>query len=331
MSDLITLGHGSGGRLTSQLVGKIAKCFGNCDGQKNNYEDCTFVNDTLAVTTDGFTVSPRVFPGGDIGELCICGATNDLAVRGVEPQWITLGVIAEEGLSQSELLKYMTSAAKICGQLGVTLAAGDTKVVPRGALEGVFLNVTALGHRKTSLVLGMNHLLPGDKLLLTTSPGRHGTVIGALRYGLDPGGLKSDCGALWPMLSSLLDLSGLRCMRDCTRGGLGTVLCEWSEGRQLGMEISENTLQIDTSVQSICDILGFDPLYLASEGCALIACSPDCSEEIISRLKKFPMGSTAREIGTVTDTHHGVVGMKTNLGGMRVVDMPIGELLPRIC
>lgn len=331
MDELISLGEGSGGRLTADLIASVIKNFAACDGQKDGCEDCTFIEGNLAVTTDGFTVSPRFFPGGDMGHLAICGATNDLAVRGVRPQWLTLGMIIEEGLPRAELLRLVQSAAQQCEALGVTLAAGDTKVVPRGACEGVFFNVTALGHAVTPQLLGMSRLQAGDALILSTTPGRHGAVIAALRYGLDLGGLESDCASLWPLLKLLLPLDGLRCMRDCTRGGLGTVLCEWAEATGLGIEIEEKRLMLHPSVTAICDILGFDPLYLAGEGCALIACDPAEMDNVLSQLRHHPLGRNAAFIGTVTAEHPGLVGMKTLLRGFRIIDMPIGEILPRIC
>ena len=331
MSEVITLGEGSGGRLTSRLVQELAGRFGASDGQKGGYEDCSFISSDLAVTTDGFTVSPRFFPGGDMGHLSICGSTNDLAVRGVRPRWLTLGMIIEEGFPREELFKIADSAARLCQQLGVSLVAGDTKVAPRGAAEGLFLNVTALGTRAAKNELGMKTRAAGDALIITTSPGRHGSVIAALRYGLDLGGLESDCAALWPLLEPLLGLKGLHCMRDCTRGGLGTVLCEWAESTGLGMEIDQASLPIHPSVEAICGILGFDPLYLASEGCALIACAPQAADKILSLLKNHPLGREAALIGSVTKAHGGLAGMKTPIGGTRIIDMPIGEILPRIC
>lgn len=330
MSELITTGEGSGGRLTSQLISSIIEKFGTSNGQAAACEDCTFIDGDLAVTTDGFTVSPRFFPGGDMGHLCICGSTNDLAVRGVRPQWLAMGMILEEGLPKEELFRLVESASKQCQALGVTLSAGDTKVVPKGAAEGAFFNVTAIGRSVTKEHLGMDRLADGDALLLTTTPGRHGTVIAALRYGLDLGGLESDCAALWPLLEPILPI-GVHCMRDCTRGGLGTVLCEWAESTNLGMEIDEDSLKFHPSVTAICDILGFDPLYLASEGCALIACAQEDAGKILEKLKSHPLGKDAAIIGHVTVSHGGLVGLNTSIGGSRIIDMPVGEILPRIC
>ncbi len=331
MKDAISLGEGSGGRLTSRLISDIIGEFGEQNAQKDACEDCTFVEGTLAVTTDGFTVSPRFFPGGDMGHLAVCGSANDLAVRGVRPLWLTLGVIIEEGFPRSELTRLMRSAARTCGQLGVTLVAGDTKVVPKGAAEGVFFTTSALGHAVTPQRLGMDRLRDGDALILTSSPGRHGAVIAALRYGLDTGGLESDCAPLWPLLEPLLTIEGIRCMRDCTRGGLGTVLCEWAESADLGIEIEEERIALHPSVTAICDILGFDPLYLASEGCALVACAAEDAPAVLDRLRAHPLGRDAAQIGRITSDHGGIVGMRTAIGGTRVIDMPVGEILPRIC
>ena len=329
MGEFITTGEGSGGRLTAQLISSIIGQFGTSNGQSEACEDCTFIDGDLAVTTDGFTVSPRFFPGGDMGHLSICGSTNDLAVRGVRPRWLAMGMIIEEGLPREELFRLVKSAAEECRALGVTLSAGDTKVVPHGAAEGVFFNVTAIGRSAVKEHLGMDRIQPGDALIITTTPGRHGSVIAALRYGLDLGGLESDCAALWPLLEPVLPR--VHCMRDCTRGGLGTVLCEWAESAGLGMELDEERLTFHPSVTAICDILGFDPLYLASEGCALIACAQDEADAVLEKLRAHPLGHDAALIGRVTADHARIAALNTSLGGSRIIDMPIGEILPRIC
>lgn len=283
-----------------------------------------------AVTIDGFTVSPRKFPGGNIGKLAICGGTNDLAVRGIEPKFVTLSVIAEEGLDEDELLLYGKSAASVCRDLGIKLAAGDTKVVPKGTVDGLFLTVAAMGNPLGD-PLGMDRIKPGDRLAVTTSIGRHGATIGSIRFNLEVEDLASDCAPLWPMVKTIATNSGVKAMRDCTRGGLGTTLCEWAEGTGLGMEIDESSIPIDAGVASVCDILGFDPLHLACEGCALIAYEKECEDKILNALRSHPSGRLAVPIGKVVEGHPSMVGLKTRSGGMRVVDMPVGELLPRIC
>ncbi|MEA4876412.1 MAG: hydrogenase expression/formation protein HypE [Aminobacterium sp.] len=297
----------------------------------SDLEDCALIWEKIGVTIDSFTVSPRDFPGGDIGELAICGSANDLAVRGVKPQFITMSVVAEEGLHIDELTRYMKSASSICQKLGIQLVAGDTKVVPKGHVEGLFITTCAVGERVTPAPLGMNLLQPGDTIIVSTSIGRHGAAIGASRFDLNPEDLKSDCAPLWPALEPLLKIDGLRCMRDCTRGGLGTVMCEWAEGRQLGVTLSEEGIPIRSSVQSVCDILGFDPLYLACEGCAAIGVDPKDTDKVLNILRENPLCQEASIIGSVTEEHKGMVALQTKIGGMRVVDMPVGEMLPRIC
>lgn len=326
----LTLGHGSGGRLTQELISEITGVFPE-NAKISELEDCAFIGNGYAMTIDGFTVSPRTFPGGDIGELAICGSANDLAVRGVKPEYISLSVIVEEGFELQELKTYMKSAADICSRLGIKLAAGDTKVVPVGSVDGIFITTCAVGRSVPGNPLGMTNIQPGDTILVTTSIGRHGAAVGASRFDLQAEGLTSDCAPLWEPLKELLDLEGLRSMRDCTRGGLGTVMCEWAEGRGLGIEINEEDIPISSEVQSVCDILGFDPLYLACEGCAAIAIAPEDAEEALKRLAGHHLCKEASAIGTVVEAHPALVGLRTSIGGMRIVDMPVGEMLPRIC
>ncbi len=325
----LSLGQGSGGRLTSELIGRFASQFDHAI-LGGDMEDCTMITSDMAITIDGFTISPRVFPGGDIGKLAICGGTNDLAVRGAKPAFVTMGIIAEEGLDEEELLSYGRSASSVCRELGVILAAGDTKVVPKGSVDGLFITVASVG-RTSGPPLGMSRIETGDRIAVTGPIGRHGATVGAARYDLSVEGLFSDCAALWPLLGPLSSIEGVRAMRDCTRGGLGTALCEWAEGTDKGIEVDEKAIPLDEAVASVCDILGFDPLHLACEGCAVVAYAPGQEEQVMSALRSHPLGAASVTIGTVVDRHPGMVGMKTSSGGMRVVDMPIGEVLPRIC
>lgn len=329
----ITLGHGSGGRLTEQLIKGITGFFPKKGiiTDTSDLEDCAFIKDGIAVTIDSFTVSPRTFPGGNIGKLAVCGSTNDLAVRGVRPEWLTMSVVIEEGLSREEFDEYMLSAAKICEKLGVTLSAGDTKVVPRNSVDGLFITTCALGISYTPFFWGINNIKPEDRIAVTRSIGSHGATIGASRYDLGTSSLRSDCAALWPAIESITQDPSVRAMRDCTRGGLGTVLCEWAEGSGLGIEIHEDSIPIDPDVTSVCDILGFDPLYLACEGCAAIAFDPEGEDRILSALSRHDECRGIAVIGEVVDKHEKIVGMETSIGGMRVIDMPVAEMLPRIC
>ncbi|MDR1048604.1 MAG: hypothetical protein LBL51_02520, partial [Synergistaceae bacterium] len=251
MSGALTLGHGSGGRLTQQLTQRVLGHFGSSCFQTESQEtqtqfqmeDCAFLDmgvaqtggsqGEIAVSMDGFTVFPHDFPGGDIGKLAVCGSANDLAVRGVEPLFLTLSLIIEDGLDVTVLDRYRESAARAAREGRIELAAGDTKVVPRGAADKLFITTCAIGKRASGHVLQTSNLRDGDALILSTAPGRHGAALAAARFGLSAPGLTSDCALLWPALSPLLRFSGLRCMRDCTRGGLGTVLCEWAEASTL--------------------------------------------------------------------------------------------------
>ena len=326
----LTLGHGSGGRLSGDLATRIARIFAS-GGPPQEMEDCALLPEGWGVTLDGFTVTPRTFPGGNLGKLAVCGAVNDLAVRCVRPRYLCLGVIAEEGFDEEELMGHMGSAAEICAALELRLVAGDTKVVPKGAVDGLFLTTCAWGIPLRSEAPGMTRLRPGDHLLVTGAPGRHGAAIAASRYDLAAPGLESDCAPLVSLLEPLHDLPTLRCMRDCTRGGLGTALGEWAEGGQVGLEIRETDLPRSPEAEDVARLLGLDPLYLACEGTAVVAVGPEDASEALGRLRRSPLGSRSAEIGVVTEAHPRWVGLSTAAGGMRVVDLPVGELLPRIC
>jgi hydrogenase expression/formation protein HypE len=325
----LSIGHGAGGSLTQELISLIT---GRFDGSPlADGEDCAILPGGYAMTIDGYTVSPLSFDGGDIGKLSVCGSTNDLSVRGVKPLYMALGVIAEEGFPIGELMEYMESAAAVCRSLGVQLVTGDTKVVPRGQADGLFLSTCCIGRVNRKDQLGALNMRPGDTIIITCPPGLHGATIAARRYGLKVRGLSSDCAALWPLLENILPVNGLRCMRDCTRGGLATVLCEWSERAGLGIEIDETLVPWNEAALSVCDILGFEPLHMAGEGCAAVAVAEEEAQETVELLKKHYLGKSASVIGRVTEEHPGLVGIRTRSGGTRLVDKPVGELLPRIC
>lgn len=327
----ITLGHGSGGRQSGELVSLLVNPF-RTQGIGPEMEDAALLPGGYAMTVDGFTVSPRKFPGGDIGHLCVCGCANDLAVRGASPDFLGLSLVIEEGFSSDELAEYMGSAASTCAGLGMTLAAGDTKVVPVGGVEGVVMTGCAFGKLHGGRTLSMSNIREGDAILVSTSIGRHGAAIAAARFNLSVDNLTSDCAPLWPAVKPLLGLDGLRCMRDCTRGGLGTVLCEWAEATGLHISMEEDAVPVSLQVRSLCDVLGFDPLYMACEGCVAIAVAPSDMDEALRLLKESPLCADAVSIGTATSGEpRGMVSMRTSIGGERLVDMPFGELLPRIC
>ena len=324
----VTIGHGSGGRLTQQLTNSILENF-----ELTNFEpeDCAWINGDMAVAMDGFTVTPLTFPGGDIGKLAVCGSTNDLAVRGVSPDMLTLSLIIEEGMDMEQLIGFMKSAADVCKITNTRLIAGDTKVVPRGTADKLFITTCAIGKRLSKNKLGTANIKADDLLILTTSPGIHGSVLAALRFGLEAPELMSDCAPLWTSLFPLLSLDGLHAMRDCTRGGVGTVLCEWAETSGLGFEIEERLIPKNAEVESICDILGLDQLWLAGEGCALIAVSSRDAGECIKRLRLSKTCKEAEVVGRVHNKRQCMAWMKTIIEGERIIDMPTGEILPRIC
>ena len=324
----ITIGHGSGGRLTQQLTNSILENFELIDFES---EDCAWINEDMAVAMDGFTVTPLSFPGGDIGKLAVCGSTNDLAVRGVRPDMLTMSLIIEEGMDMAQLMGFMKSAADVCKITNTRLIAGDTKVVPRGAADKLFIATCAIGKRVSKNKLGTVNIKADDVLILTNSPGIHGSVLAACRFDIEAPDLKSDCAPLWSSLSPLLELDGLHAMRDCTRGGVGTVLCEWAESSGLGFEIEERLLPKNADAESICDILGLDQLWLAGEGCVLIAVSQKDAEECLKRLKLSYTCKGAEIVGKVYNKRQRMAWMKTVIGGERVIDMPAGEILPRIC
>ncbi len=328
---ILQSGHGGGGRLSSELIGALAERFISHGLTPPEMEDCALLSSRQGISLDGFTVTPRFFPGGSLGKLAVCGSLNDLAVRGMKPEFLLLGIIAEEGLEKAELLEHMDQAAAICAAEKIQLLGGDTKVLPRGSLDGLFMTTCAVGSLVLPEAPGMNRIRPGDTLLLTGSPGRHGACIAACRYNLDIPELQSDCAPLWGLLEPIVHLPGFRCARDATRGGVGTVLCEWAEGRNVGILLEEEALPRNHQVESLGDLLGLEPLHLACEGTAVVAVAQEDAEECLARLRRHPLGAEAARIGYVTEDHPRTVGLKTSLGGVRVLDMPVGDPLPRIC
>ena len=283
------------------------------------------------MTIDGYTVHPLSFPGGNIGKLAVCGTVNDLACRGAKPLYIALGVLAEEGFDEREFLGYLTDASTVCHRLGIRIVTGDTKVLPRGELDRLVLTTCGLGKTLPGRDLGISNLRPGDDLVLTGPVGLHGATIAALRYGLKSEGLASDCAPLWELVKKILPFPGLRAIRDCTRGGLATVLCEWAEGSRLGIEVDESSILVADTVSSVCDLLGFDPFSLACEGCLIIGVAPGETEALLENLASSEEGRFASRIGSIIPAHPGWVSLLTRSGGRRVLDMPAGEILPRIC
>jgi hydrogenase expression/formation protein HypE len=330
----VTLSHGAGGRLSRRLVADLARIFDNpllaplADAAVFDAPE-----GRLAFTTDSHVISPLFFPGGDIGRLAIFGTVNDLAVMGARPLYLACGLIIEEGLAFDILERVARSLARAAEQAEVQIITGDSKVVERGKGDGLFINTTGIGLIQAGSDLSRDAIRPGDGVILTGTLGDHAIAVlnerEGLRFGQEP---QSDCAPLWGMLSVLLQrCRGVKWMRDPTRGGLSAALNELVEGRDFGIELQEDAIPMKPAVRSVCELLGFDPLHLANEGKAVIVIDGSEIEAALELLRRRTLGQDAAVIGSVVEKPQGRVVMKTLIGGMRVVDMPAGELLPRIC
>jgi hydrogenase expression/formation protein HypE len=336
----VTLSHGGGGKAMKDLIDAVfVAAFNNPllalldDQARVPMSLLARYGDRLAFTTDSFVVDPLEFPGGDIGKLGVCGTVNDLAVGGAIPLYLSCAVIIEEGLPIDLLHRIARSMAAAARDAGVQVVTGDTKVVPRGACDKLFLTTTGVGVIRAGVELGTHRVQPGDAVLVNGVLGDHGSAILAARGDLAlevP--IDSDCAALHALIDSLLRASpGTRFMRDATRGGVATVLNEIALAANCGIELDECAVPLREAVKGFCEILGLDPLYLASEG-RLVAIVPaaeaDCA---LAAMRAHPLGAGACRIGHVTDRRPRQVVMRTVLGGQRIVDMLVGDQLPRIC
>jgi hydrogenase expression/formation protein HypE len=330
----VLLGHGAGGLLTRQLVRELFR-----SALDNDYlareEDSAFVNvesTALAVTTDAFVVDPLFFAGGDIGKLAVCGTVNDLLVAGARPRALTAAFILEEGLPLQDLQRIVASMAAAAAEAAVPIVAGDTKVVPRGKADGCFITTAGVGVRFSGVELGADRARPGDKLLLSGPVGDHGAAIMAARAGIElQTPIRSDCAPLNQLLVPVLERpGGLRAMRDPTRGGLATVLCEIAESSGVGMLVEEQSIPVAPAVRAACELLGLDPLYLACEGRAVLIVAADAADRVLATLRGSAAGEQAACIGEVTAGEPRVVA-RTAIGGHRLITMLSADPLPRIC
>lgn len=287
----------------------------------------------LAFTTDSFVVSPLIFPGGNIGELAIYGTINDLAMSGAKPLFLSAGFILEEGLSMETLGLIVNSMAAACKQGEVKIAAGDTKVVNRGHGDGLYINTAGIGLIPDGVNISAKYAQPGDAILINGSVGDHGMAIMSVRAGLEfETTIKSDTAPLNGLVDSILAVTKeIHCLRDATRGGLAAVLNELATASNVGIEFDEIAVPIQPQVNAACEMLGLDPFYIANEGKMVIVLPENKADEVLSAMRKHPYGINAALIGKVVETHSGMVTARTSIGGMRVVDLPTGELLPRIC
>jgi hydrogenase expression/formation protein HypE len=329
----ISLAHGNGGRLMRELIEDVfAAAF---EGRLDVECDAAMlpVGDAGAewmITTDGFTVEPLEFPGGDIGSLAVHGTVNDLAISGAEPRFITLNAFIEEGLELVTLQRIARSVARACEESGVRLLAGDTKVVRRGQGGGLYLATTGVGRKRTSLPLGIDRIGVGDSIVVSGTLGDHGTAVMLAReqFGLR-GDLKSDAASVVPVTSILLRVPGLRFMRDPTRGGLATVAHDIAAACRHTVRLFEDQLPLRREVVSVCEILGYDPLYLASEGRVVAVLSPDVADAAVANLLEQGYRD-ARKVGRVEAGPPRVL-LQTRLGGERILPELEDDPLPRIC
>lgn len=336
----VTMAHGGGGKAMRDLIDDVfVAAFDNDalstmeDQARFDLRDLAAYGDRLAMTTDSYVVDPLYFPGGDIGKLAVCGTINDLAVGGATPLYLSCAVIIEEGLEVELLREIARSMARTARAAGVAIVTGDTKVVGRGACDKLFINTAGIGVIRAGIELGAGRVRPGDAILVNGLLGDHGAAILCARGDMalsTP--IESDCAALHGLIETLLAAApGTRFLRDATRGGLATVLNEIAEASQIGVLIQEDRTPVREEVKGFCEILGLDPLYLANEGKLVAAVPPEQAEGALAAMRGHALGAGSAIIGHATEARPGRVVMQTVLGGRRIVDMLVGEQLPRIC
>jgi hydrogenase expression/formation protein HypE len=334
LEDKILLAHGSGGKLAHDLVEKsFVKAFANPLLAKMDDSAVFELSGRLAFTTDSYVVSPIFFPGGDIGKLAVCGTVNDLAMSGAKPLYLSLSFIIEEGLTRSELNRIIDSTQKAAEEGGVKIITGDTKVVDRGSADKLFINSAGIGIVPEGVDISGSNARPGDKVIVSGTIGDHGIAVVSQREGLSfSTQLESDCAPLASLVAEMLAVSpDIHCLRDPTRGGLATTLNELAKQSGVSIRIEEEKLPIREEVQAACEMLGFDPLYVANEGKLVAVVSAGDVDKVLQAMKGNRYGKNATIIGEVAAEHPGRVAMKTSLGSSRIVDMLVGDLLPRIC
>ncbi|EOL8852910.1 MULTISPECIES: hydrogenase expression/formation protein HypE [Klebsiella] len=333
----VQLAHGSGGQAMQQLIGDLfMQAFANTwlaeqeDQARLDLAQLSAQGDRLAFSTDSYVIDPLFFPGGNIGKLAVCGTANDVAVSGALPRYLSCGFILEEGLEMATLEAVVNSMAQTAREAGIAIVTGDTKVVPRGAADKLFINTAGIGVIPTGIRWGAQQISAGDVLLVSGTLGDHGATILNLReqMGLD-GALSSDCAVLTPLIQTLRDVAGVKALRDATRGGVNAVAHEFAAASGCGIELHENKLPVNDTVRGVCELLGLDALNFANEGKLLIAVAREAAESVLAHLRSHPLGRDAAIIGEVVP-RAGVrsVGL---YGVKRTLDLPHAEPLPRIC
>jgi len=347
----IVMGHGAGGRMMADLIEHLfAPAFDNAwlgqMGDSTVLEASAFSSLPVAFTTDSFVVSPLFFPGGNIGELAVFGTVNDLAMRGAKPLFLSAGFILEEGLPMDTLGNIVAAMAQACKKAGVKIATGDTKVVQKGHGDGMYINTSGIGVIPDGVEIGPRNARPGDAVLVSGTMGDHGIAIMSVRAGLTfQTEIQSDTAPLYGLVEAMMAITGghhpqgerrsphqsIHCLRDATRGGLAAVLNELAGSSKVGIEFDERAVPLRPEVKAACEMLGLDPFHVANEGKLVAIVAGEAAEQVLAAMHSNEYGKDAAIIGKVVAEHSGLVTAKTSIGGMRVVDVPAGELLPRIC
>ncbi len=335
--EVVTLAHGAGGKASAALVDAVfLDAFAGEDRQGPLPDAATLAlpsGDRLAFTTDSFVVNPRRFPGGSMGDLAVNGTVNDLAVAGARPQWMAAAFVLEEGFAVEELRGLVADMAAAATVAGITIVTGDTKVVQRGAADGAYITTTGVGVIPEGVDLGAERVRPGDVVLTSGTIADHGMAVMLARGDLNlEADIRSDTAPLGDLVAAVLAAApGTRWLRDATRGGVGTVANELARDTDLGIVLDEALLPIDAAVGGACDLLGIDPLYVANEGKLLAVVAAEDADAALAAMQSLPVGAGAARIGEVAADPAGVVVLLTGFGGTRIVDMLVGDPLPRIC
>ena len=333
--DVITMAHGAGGQLSHALMEEVVlPALGNM--LLNVLHDGAVLPLTgrTAFTTDSYVVQPHFFPGGSIGRLAVCGTVNDLSMTGAAPAYLSLAVILEEGFPIAALRRIVADIAAAAEEAGVSIVTGDTKVVPRGCGDGIYINTAGVGTMLAGADIAPTNITAGMDIIVSGTLGDHAATVMAARHGLTlPPEIQSDCAPLCHLTAAMIAAAGdgIAVLRDPTRGGVAASLNELAEAAGVGILLDEAAIPVHPAVQGVCDILGFDPLTLANEGKLLAFVPPEDTERVLAVMHADPHGRAACVIGHTTAEAPGSVGLCTALGGIRVVDLPLGELVPRIC
>ena len=332
----IQLAHGSGGRMMNDLIKDffLQTLHPDQPAEMEDFADLRLSGNRISFSTDSFVVDPIFFPGGDIGELAVYGTVNDISMGGATPRYLSAGFILEEGFPMDDLERIVISMARAAKKSGVRIVTGDTKVVNKGCADKIYINTAGIGEAELDLNISSSQIKEGDRILVSGTLGDHGVAIISVREGLSfESPVTSDSAPLNGLIREIIKAGGgsVHAMRDPTRGGLASTLNEFAESAGVGIELNEADIPVKETVSGACELLGFDPLYVANEGKLVAVVSPEAAPKILSAMRQHEYGTDAADIGYVTGSNNGQVILKTELGSSRIVDMLAGEQLPRIC